>query len=523
MQLSVPQRTVADAGSFPTDPDDVALWLKGLRPLDSESDMREIYRGLKHSNRLHNTVDQRRAVLSCFIPVLQELHNHFNELTHAQPLPLTREFSRYARLAYSLLREEAFGYKILLTDSKDPVADDARCAMRALAHLAVSIAHTYRPIPEVLIKDANQLYSLAEAHQFLASDPSNDLVSLEEHYHFILLVSIADLLQQRVRQLPLVLDFIRTCACDIVLQQHEHGAVLQATDYLVNLAQGARPVPALSTLANADARFRCFSIAQTLNHIDRHSARIRASVSSVLGGDTLERQSLARLHVALSRSRHRRSARKVSCINRQVVFGHKEVCAHLQYRHTETSDAEHSVWIESNASAQGMCLENILCRAGLVQVGELVSVTELQSPFPAERATESTKVDALLGVVRWVRSLDSGGIRMGVEFLATSILPVRVVRDSLLPISALETLSPADLRATDISQDAGVGENALIIACKIQRTLLQTIVLPSHLYLSGDRLIASQGSRSRKVQLKKCLQSNGLFSQFSLTDANSAS
>ena len=137
MQLTVPQRTRAEDGSFPINPEGVSQWLKSLNPLVSNSDAKEIYRGLKHSNRLQNDADQRRAVLSCFIPVLRELQAHLAELTQAQPLPLTREFARSARLADALYREEAFAFKILLTQSPEPLADDAGRAMQALANLYV--------------------------------------------------------------------------------------------------------------------------------------------------------------------------------------------------------------------------------------------------------------------------------------------------------------------------------------------------------------------------------------------------
>lgn len=214
MQLTVPQRTVADTGSFPVNPDGVALWLKELRPLESEADAREVYRGLKHSNRLHNDVNRRRAVLSCFIPVLRELHSHIGELSHAQPLPLSREFSRNAHLGDSLLREEAFAFKILLSDSETPLADDARRAMQALARQAESVVHAYRPIPDALIQDAHQLYALAEEHKLLSTRQGSELLSLQDHYRFILLVSVADMAQQRARQLSLILDFLRTCVPD---------------------------------------------------------------------------------------------------------------------------------------------------------------------------------------------------------------------------------------------------------------------------------------------------------------------
>ena len=514
MQLTVPHRMVADTGSFPVNPDGVALWLQDLRPLESEADAREVYRGLKHSNRLHNDVDRRRAVLSCFIPVLRELHQHLSELSHAQPLPLTREFARNARLRDALLREEAFAFKILLSDSDTPLADDARRAMQALARQVESVVHAYRKIPVAIVQDAHQLFALAEEHKLLSAQQGSELLSLLDHYRFILLACVADLGQQRARQLSLVLDFLKTCLADIHIEKDRDIASLGNTDYAINLKQGSRPEPARSLLCQIPTDIRWFSIAPALYRIDKYSARIRVNSSGVLGSDTLERQSLARLHVALSRARHRRSARKIANKVRRVVFGHKEICAHLLYQPKETPSDDFSGWTVTNVSTQGMRLENELCRAGLVQVGELVSVTEPDVALRSANASESSKINALLGVVRWVRAFDDEGIAIGVEFLARSVLPVRVIRVDLEP--------EADGALADVDQtgqhDIGVGENALIIACKVQRTVLQTMLLPSYLFQSGDRLTARQGGKSRGVQLRKCLQANGLFSQYSLID-----
>ena len=481
--------------------------------MESESDAREVYRGLKHSNRLHNDVDQRRAVLSCFVPVLRELHVHLSELSHAQPLPLTREFSRSARLRDALLREEAFAFKILLSDSSAPLADDARRAMQALARQAESVAHAYRRIPDALIQDAHQLYALAEEHRLLSDRQGSELLSLQDHYRFILLLSVADLTQQRVRQLPLVLDFLRTCVPDMHIEKGREKSSLQPTDYSINLHQGSRPEPALSLLGDDPDQIRWFSIAPLLYRIDKYSSRIRPNPTGVLGSDVLERQSLARLHVALSRTRHRRSSRQIIHEPRRVVFGHKEVCAHLLYCPDETPAPEETSWKIVNLSSQGICLASPQCRAGLVQVGELISVTELDKPLRAPEDRDSSKINALLGVIRWVNARGTEGICMGVEYLATSVLPVSVTRNTLFNRD-----SPDEAYSLDADEPESIGENALIIACKVQRTVMQTILMPSYLYQSGDRLTASQGERSRQVQLRKCLQANGLFSQFSLTD-----
>mgnify|MGYP000332739163 CR=1 FL=1 len=522
MQLTVPQRTVADTGSFPVNPDGVAHWLASLRPLESEADAREIYRGLKHSNRLHNDLQQRRAVLSCFIPVLRELYVHLADMTQAQPLPLSREFFRNARLAESLLREEAFSFKILLSDSQPPLADDARRAMQALARQTEALAHAYRPVPTALIKDAHQLYALADKHQLLSAGQNRDLPSLQDHYRFILLVCIADLAQQRVRQLPLLLGFIKTCVPDIQIEQPGEAVGSGINHYAVNLELGSRPEPKLSLPGGSATHLRCFSVARVLQRIDSYSARISTKSSGVPGNDMLERQSLARLRMALARTRRRRSARRITSISQRVVFGHKEVCAHLLYRPADTPSNEASGWIVTNLSLQGICIQNNLCRPGLVQVGELISVTEPNTALRSPSAAESSKIEASLGIIRWVQAQGETGICMGIEFIARSVLPVRVLRDEIDPANEAKTVSVSDITADDIARDIGVGENALIVACKVQHSVLQTMLMPPYLYQPGDRLTATQGGRSRKVQLDKNLQSNGLFSQYSLVDSSTS-
>lgn len=520
MQLTVPQRTEAETGSFPTNPEGVALWLKDLQPLASDADAKEIYRGLKHSNRLHNNVDQRRAVLSCFIPVLRQLQSHLGELSQAQPLPLSREFSRSSRLADALYREEAFAFKILLSENITPLADDAGRAMQALARRAESIVHIYQRIPDTLILDAHQLYLLAEQHELLTGSRGADLLSLEDHYRFILLLSIADLGQQRVRQLTLLLDFLKTCVRDLHIEKDRDRASLAIYDYAVNVELGAKPEPASSLLGEKMSDIRWFSIAPVLSHIDTYSAQLPVSSNTSLSSDTLERQSLARLHVALSRARQRRSPRKIVFESKRVVFSHKEVCAHLLYQLEESSTQDTPNWTVMNSSAQGLCIHNAQCRAGVVQVGELISITDPQLPLRAPDASKSSKLDASLGVVRWVRVSSSGsasvlgsaGITIGVEILARSVLPVQVLRDEQAPATQTTT------SISDSGGDIGVGENALIVACKVRNTVLQTLLTPPYLYQSGDRLTASQGGRSRTMRLRNCLQTNGLFSQYSLVD-----
>lgn len=507
MHLSIPHRTVADTDSFPVNPEGVAQWLAKLRPLQSESNAREVYRGLKHSNRLHNDVRNRRSVITCFVPILRELQNHLSELSDAQPLPLTREFARHARLRDALLREEAFAFKILLSDSEKLQADDARRAMLALARQAESLVHAYRHIPDALIEDAHQLYALAEEHGLLNQQSDSKHPSCEDHFRYILLLCISDLKQQRVKQLPLIMDFLRSTVADIHIERNRKTDTITPYDFAINLRRGSRPEPAPHLLGKQFDDVRWFSVAPVLYRITHLSKLIKANAGAAPGLSTLEKLSLSRLHAAISRTRQRRCARSITDIPQRVVFGHKEISAQLSYKPTQITPDVDSGWVVSNRAPQGLCLSTRRCSAGMVQVGELVSIADTSEPLINAASDSNSRINILLGTVRWVRAEGALGITVGVEFMARTVLPVAVTRQ------LDDNISSEDISAT---VDKSVAENALIVACRVNAQVLQTILLPSYLYSSGDKLIASQGGRTRHIQLRSCMQSNGMFSQFSL-------
>jgi hypothetical protein len=497
MQLTIPQRSVADTKSFPVDPEGVSRWLARLQPVKSLADAREVYRGLKHSNRLHNDADRRRAVLACFIPVLRELHTILMETCQAQPLPMARDFQRAGQLVDGLLREEVFAFKILLADSDKPMANDVRRAMHALARQAEAAIHGYRRIPAALLRDAHQLHELAGQHGLVDSAVNTDMPSTDHHYRYIMLLSLADSHQQRVRQLPLLLPFLQDLADALEVSGTPPECNLQPTDLAVHLRHGAPPQPAASLLVDNQQALRFLDLRPLLERIDAQISRTQAAHASLLGADSLEKQSLARLRLAMSRSRQRRGARIVTRQSQHVVFGHKAICAALNFSASKEPAANDILdeWVKFNECPQGVGLISENPRAGLVQVGELVSITD---PSKSMSESNSGKMTKLIGVVRWVSMDNQATIRAGVELLATGVLPVAISR-------------------TDA--DDAVADTAMIIACKVHRNVMQTMLLPAYMYQSGDRLTASLHGKSRRVQLKQCLQTNGLFSHYSLDDA----
>lgn len=526
--LSLPRRSVADTRSFPVDPDAVNRWLSALDPLGNRADAHELHRGLKHSNRLHNDLDQRRAVLARFIPMLRDVHDELAPACRGQALPLGAEFQRTHRLLDSLLREEILAFKILLNDSEQPRHDDLRRALQALVRRAELSLHSYQNLPPELLLDAHRLYCIGEQHGLLDVVTTDGVegerpTSASEHYVNLLLLSLADPHQQRIPQLPLVMDDLRRLSVQLRV-----SATLSAPNtepvLHIDLQQGARPVfaafqpvPASSPDSPDDAPAlpagRFLHLGPVLDALDEQIARIRQVSSPHPGADILERQSVARLRVALTRERQRRQMRTIDYGQRSLVFGHKAICAGLLFRARRIPDdaatppADESasasaapgndvVWQLRNASSLGLCLQHNQCPAGLVQVGDLVSTDPVDASGP-DTAAEQGRVDTLLSVVRWVRTAGEHTVRIGIEHLARGVLPVTVQRSD---------------------DPDGIGESALIIACKVQGRVLQTLLLPPYLYQVGDQLTASLNQKARRIRLHRCLQSNGLFSHFSLKD-----
>jgi len=513
MQLPVPERSVADTGSFPVAPDGVADWLATLDPLASEADAREVLRGLTHSNRLHNDVDQRRAVIACFVPTLRALQERLGDTARAQPLPLAEEFARAADLALALLREEAIAFRLLLADSRTPLADDARRAMLALTRRADLLLSGYRQLPDALLREAHALFGFAREHHIHqqragSSEPGApampSLASLDELYRYLLVLTVVDAPRHRARQLPLLFDWLRehaslcTLAADAALARRR-----ASTRYAIDLNGSACPAPTGSVLAHDDAALLVIDTTPLCLQLERQLSTMRQTNASQLGADTLERQTLARLEVTLDGRRQRRHGRRREDRPIGLTFGHKDICARLRYAHGDDESLTMSGWRAVDASPAGLQATHVDAAPGSVQVGELVAIPRAVTPVQTPDGTgasspTATRRDISLAVVRRIRARDTRSIAIGLEFLAHAVMPVT-------------------LRHDDDPDSAP--EQALIIACRIGERSVQSLLVPPFLYRSGDRLSIGQGERSRQVELTRCLQLNGLFGHYELGDA----
>lgn len=388
--------------------------------------------------------------------------------------------------------------------------------------------------------------------------------SVGEQYRLLIALVLIDPQRHRARQLPLLIEWLAREAwrlrLDAVGADGFDAANRRAPGrWLIAPRVGTDPVPTGAALpATAppgedrvppallvDAR-------PLLDEAGRRMAMLRAGTTSLPGADTLERQTLARLAATLGPPPGRRFARRTDATPAELVFGHRHICARLFYaaddaaengaddgaaggdpggsdaREGATGDREGdggrekarnaganaiaasggggalAPWRIVDRSPTGMQLVGAP-RAGLAQVGELVSVHEVVDAGDAGKEGAGSapppppvRHGLLVGVVRRVRSTRDGGLRVGVEFLAHQAMPVTIARED----------------------DASAApERALIVACRVSGRTLQTVLVPAFIYQAGDRLRAMRDGRSRRLELVRCLQVNGLFSQYVIATA----
>lgn len=495
MLLALPPQTAPNSSSFPQNRDAVRAWLNNLNPSDSPDDASELLRGLRHSNRLTSDTESRRSVIEEFRPVLNTLTMNLSQSISPQPLPMAASFRHASALLDELLREEANAWKILLSYSDNPELDDANQALTALYRLAKAAVQQYREVPKHCMRDANHIYALAEDRGLLTTGKSGfdardaTKANLRKSYAGIITLATLNLRQIRAKQLDLTLSFLADQFDKVTLDATAPSGVWRETNYVINLHSTDKPAPASSYLGEITAQsLRWIDFSALVEAIETRLAKTRTTLSVTLGADTLERQTLSRLNFEFTNHRERKVARCVSYTDANLSFGHQQISNQLlrdiDVMQFFDEQAHVTHWTCINRSPNGAAFSSIEANAGTVQVGELVAVKE----------DDDTST---LGVTRWVHAREDGTLLFGMENLSNEVVPVELTRDNA---------------------EDGVTDEALIIACKINGKVTQTILLPGYRFHTGDRLTASQASRKKQIKLGQCLQSNGMFSQFILSE-----
>ncbi len=309
MDLIIPNRSKPSGASFPTAPRKVRQWIGQLYPVTSSNSTRVLTRGLKHCNRLENSVKHRIDILESFRPVVRELIDFAVSHYASQNLPLnSRERNSFSTVT-TLLQEMAFGYKIIVNDtlnSSTPGIGKYRnlavlYAMEALDEIALRYLQVYQEIPNDIWQDINTLYKIAEDLQIEKQSTgklkstginANSVKDLFIQTHLLAISGSSSFRRGQILQLH---NFIAKNVNQVELLNPHLDSVNGRDLVGVDLACNASASNYTFMDPKFSEGFRVFFLDNYLATIDAEIGNTPNSVSALYESDVLTQESLIRL------------------------------------------------------------------------------------------------------------------------------------------------------------------------------------------------------------------------------------
>ncbi len=363
MNLIIPSTSKPSNGSFPTVPRKVRHWLTELYPVVSADSSRAVIRGLKHCNRLENSVRNRLEILELFRPVVRELIDYAVKQYTSQNLPLNvKEFNTF-NMVHTLLQELAFGYMLTVIDSRArSVPGTAKIlnttlvlAMEALNEIALRHVQIYQSIPNYVWQNINHLYKIAEDAKITKRELSKnkktpyELNNAEQLFISTHLLQLTQTQSLRRGQALQTHQFIATHCAKITLFTPQVRSINTKSTFAVDL-QAASSATNLHFLNREKSdSIRAFDLNTYLEIIDAEIEKAPNSVSALYESDVLTRESLIRLRNALKVRKQRKYAREFCHQKLSILTGLKEIYALFQYKNQPAKP--------ENATRQGVTFE----------------------------------------------------------------------------------------------------------------------------------------------------------------------
>lgn len=449
MTLSIPNQKKPGEKSFPTDPDGVQEWLADLVPINRMENVRALYRGLKHSNRLETSNQHRVEIAQLFGPVVDDASTWLHDQFADQSLPLPKKSKLSFQLVIELLRELAFTYKIIVNDTYSDLlpgsSEDCSSAIfKALAtfsrliecHLSV---HTM--MPHQILQDTNTLYcfaiksKLTDTTSSEANSTFQDDMNIEKLYIYIQLLSLCSPYNIRQRQIPLLCRYLAKQSTKLSLQSTTDEITNQSCTFSICLEQDSRPQPLRYTNLNLSEDMLLLDTKPLIDDIDRTIDRTSDTTNALFEAETLSKTTLSELREAFVKERERKSGRAILRKQMYAKTGIKEITASLHYNPLnipthidfgipkyEPSDHwprrpvnQEKAWTVINENRLGACLEWNDGGTTDSEIGEVIALRQVNA---------GADEPWVIGFVRWIRLIDIDTIQLGIKYFARNAEPV---------------------------------------------------------------------------------------------------
>jgi len=204
MKLHIPEQTTPDEDDFPNHPRKIKKWLTTLKQANLGDYARQVYNGLILLNKQKMPAKYRMENMEALREptryIFNQLHKHFVN----RSLPLPAKSQKITHLNQALLEEMAMGYKILVFEAANNIANvepkTIITACERILHyyseLQLRSSQIYEELPKGAWWDIHHIYHYAEqknVHKKNIKDTELAAaeVSIEDYYKQILLFSLA--------------------------------------------------------------------------------------------------------------------------------------------------------------------------------------------------------------------------------------------------------------------------------------------------------------------------------------------
>lgn len=441
MALSIPNTIKPGKNSFPTSPKTVREWLTGIQPLRDNKSIKVLYRGLKHSNRLENSARNRLEIADMLEPPIRSALSRLEEHFLGQSLPLPKKSAQARSLYEAILAEQAITWKLVVNDtyaSLLPGQGKTRAvgiykSLRCLSKLIECHLSMCSPLPAKILEDGNTLFQFALKSNLTDSrNPEENISgrnewSIENAFCYMSLLSLFDSRYQRLRQIPLVCDYLADNASLLSISSIDNLPIELDSVFGVFLDQDSKPIQLDYVNKSDDANLAVIDLAPLIAVIDKSIGQQRNNRSYTLENETVSSTALVNLKNSFEKNRKRKSARAIILKSVNVEIGLQNIVSlfryeeDIPYRYPEsplsarknvhwpirTIEAEGS-WSIINKSLHGLCLKWKGRGTTNTNTGEPV-VIRVDSP----NATRQWRV----GLVRWMQLVAEDELHVGIEFI----------------------------------------------------------------------------------------------------------
>ena len=565
MDLIIPSRNKPSGASFPTVPRKVRQWIGQLYPVTSSNSTRVLIRGLKHCNRLENSVKHRIDILESFRPVVRELIDFAVSHYAGQNLPLNSKERNSFSTVTALLQEMAFGYKIIVKDtlsSSIPGTGKHRnlavlYAMDALDEIALRYLQVYQEIPNDIWQDINALYKIAEDLQIEKYDTLKlkssgvSAGSIKEMFIRTHLLAISSSSSFRRGQILQLHNFITKNASRVELL-NPHTNTISGRDLVgVDLACNAPASNYTFMDPKFSIGFRVFFLDHYLECLDTEISNTPNSVSALYESDVLTQESLIRLKKNHS-TQKRLHSRQYFHQAIEFIHGLKEIYATFCYEAPEPSSEKKVEAPELSLSISGVGKQakstgrrNPKFDSSLPEKNAWDNVANKGIDIPNPNAPKEETIWTASPVQRgeWFllnRSLGGLGLiwkgnsspQLAVgEIVASSDNSEQDSRDWMLGVTCwvrtpdgqtlfsgithiAKNAKPALIERTKGGHNSITTQTECLFAQLLSDESQSCIITPAYMFHAGEVVIVREGKSINRFRLTKKVDSTGSFALF---------